>query len=474
MSTTMRVTALPGADVFASDGTIESVFGDLKARMLLEAIWNVYQAPVCRYAEFVGMAGLGVRAEHSKQHGSIDSFANPWQSMSQSTNDWISNLLGVFTVYFSRNVVNKPLHTCLIRFGFGPWQIGSEKQRVKFFTDDNNLEGDDSSPSPFATRKKNIQRHELNNRYQSGVKAAYKASLRMRGIVEGVRGEAWFLQPQLSPTGEKLTGYQALSFASLTESFYAALVEDPSNVNLKMSLSKGLECRILNAKMPAAIIRFLVNLNNRFHNGSGTSFIELMKMIPDATSHILVNCKPCGWVVFRDTCFTVLTVLFLLSYIMSQCPNPISPSMSLPPAPLPTIPSNTTLMHTYQIMYSIHNHEQYFLWFSGSSRTMIISWCFVRGSRSPVIKLPNCQIDLRLQLRWKRLSRSTRCSTASLPRWKAMKWSVTCQCFSWVWKSGKNTVIRLYEVRHNDCIGPLVIGQWVYESMSFVLVMVSS
>lgn len=41
---TMRINALQGVDVYAADATIESVFGDLKGRMLLEAIWNVYQA----------------------------------------------------------------------------------------------------------------------------------------------------------------------------------------------------------------------------------------------------------------------------------------------------------------------------------------------------------------------------------------------------------------------------------------------
>lgn len=162
-----------------------------------------------------------------------------------------------------------------------PGQIGSEKQRVKFYMDDNSLKGDSSSNSPFGSRKRNIIRHELNNRYQSGVKQAYKVSLRMRGIVEGARGEAWLLQPEVDLNGEKVSGYKALSFASLTESFYASLTEDSGNENLLMSLSKGLECRILSNRMPGAIIRYLVNLHNRFHKGSGTSFVELIKMVPD-------------------------------------------------------------------------------------------------------------------------------------------------------------------------------------------------
>ena len=153
-------------------------------------------------------------------------------------------------------------------------QVGSEKQRLKFYSDDNSLKGDASSASPFSTRKKAITRHPLNSRFQSGVKQAYIASLKMRGIVEGVRGEAWMMGSS--------TGYLALSFASLTESFYMALEDDPCNESLLLTLNKGLECRLLSNKMPSNIVRYLVNLHNRFHSGSGTSFVELVKMVPDA------------------------------------------------------------------------------------------------------------------------------------------------------------------------------------------------
>ena len=43
-ATSLRVTALPNAKVYDPDATIQSVFGDLKGRVLLDAIWNVYQA----------------------------------------------------------------------------------------------------------------------------------------------------------------------------------------------------------------------------------------------------------------------------------------------------------------------------------------------------------------------------------------------------------------------------------------------
>ena len=49
------------------------------------------------------------------------------------------------------------------------------------------------------------------------------------------------LQPEIGPDGEKVTGYQALSFASLSESFYAALSEDPCNESLLLTLSSPLQ-----------------------------------------------------------------------------------------------------------------------------------------------------------------------------------------------------------------------------------------
>ena len=59
--------------------------------------------------------------------------------------------------------------------------------------------------------------------------------------MEGVRGEPWVCEPGIDPkTGEKAGPYEALSFASLVESFYSALDEDGENPNLRLTLNKGL------------------------------------------------------------------------------------------------------------------------------------------------------------------------------------------------------------------------------------------
>ena len=108
-------------------------------------------------------------------------------------------------------------------------------------------------------------------------------SVRLRGVVEGVRGEPWLQQKPPAEPGTSGAKYFALSFASLTESFFEALIEDPQNELLLLSVSKGLECRVLHYRTPPMIGKYLVNLHNRFHQGSSTSFVELMQLIPDAT-----------------------------------------------------------------------------------------------------------------------------------------------------------------------------------------------
>ena len=162
------------------------------------------------------------------------------------------------------------------------FQVG-EKTRVKFFADSNDL---DSSSFPFERRVPNIQRSPFNSRRQDGVRAEYVKSVKLRGIVENVRGEAWFQQRSadaMSTSDGKVASYLALSFASLTEAFYTALTQSPENQNLLLTLTRGLECRIIHARTPPAVCRYLVNLHNRFHMGSSTSFVELLTLVPEVS-----------------------------------------------------------------------------------------------------------------------------------------------------------------------------------------------
>ena len=156
-------------------------------------------------------------------------------------------------------------------------QVGAEKQRVKWFADDNSADG---IAHPFQHRRRNIQRHPLNARHQSSVRQAYVASCKLRGVCEGVRGEAWIMQPVPSDVVEGHSPYLALSYASLSEAFYQACCEDAGNQCLQISVRKGLEARILSCKTPESVVRLLINLHNKFHFGSGTSWIELIQMVP--------------------------------------------------------------------------------------------------------------------------------------------------------------------------------------------------
>ena len=114
---------------------------------------------------------------------------------------------------------------------------------------------------PFGQRKRNIIRHPLNSRQQSSVRLAYVASCKARGVVEGVRGEAWLMQPSPSDSIQEKTPYLALSYGSLSEAFYQACCDSPDNDNLMVSVKKGLEARILSQGTPPVVVRLLINMS---------------------------------------------------------------------------------------------------------------------------------------------------------------------------------------------------------------------
>ena len=152
----------------------------------------------------------------------------------------------------------------------------SDKIRVKLYLDDNTVDG-----KPFSTRARAIARHEFNPRQHAGVRAAYIRSVKIRGVVEGVRGELWATQPSPDADGSNRV-YGALTYGSLTEALYAALEEDPKNPQLLLTLNKGLEAKVLSWRTPPSVLKYLVKLHNRFHTGASTSFVELVQLIPEA------------------------------------------------------------------------------------------------------------------------------------------------------------------------------------------------
>ena len=128
-------------------------------------------------------------------------------------------------------------------------QVGPRTRVPLFFADDQD--------KPFAERKRGVERHPLNARQHASVKQSYIQSVKLRGIVEGVRGEMWAVE---SPQGEAV---RALSFGSLSEAFYEAIAGEPENMQLLNTARKGLEARLLSAKTPASVLSYLVHVRNR-------------------------------------------------------------------------------------------------------------------------------------------------------------------------------------------------------------------
>lgn len=129
-------------------------------------------------------------------------------------------------------------------------------------------------------RQCNIVRHEKNSRRQEIVLATYVASVKSKGIIKGVRGEAWMLAPA-SEDG----AYQALTFGTLTEAFYRAMDQigddKHSYPDLCHTASAGLDAVVLDHRTPDSILEFLITYHNAFHKGSTTSFTEMLQKIPD-------------------------------------------------------------------------------------------------------------------------------------------------------------------------------------------------
>ena len=154
-----------------------------------------------------------------------------------------------------------------------------------------------------------IQRHAVNPRQHAGVKAQYVASVRMRGIIESVRGECWCVEAVPDSAGVRSGPKGALTFGSLTEAFYEALSQDPTNGALLATLTKGLAARVLNYRTPPAVLRYLVRFHNGFHGGAGTSFVELISAVPEASRTQLEKRLQQPYILLCDESTFLLTIV---------------------------------------------------------------------------------------------------------------------------------------------------------------------
>lgn len=128
--------------------------------------------------------------------------------------------------------------------------------------------------------------HGINSRRHAVVDNVYAQSILTRGVVDGVRGEPWMIFSE----GQQLP-LQAITWASLSRSFYHAAQMEPDNKFIKNALKAGLRrCRRLHENTPDDVIAWLRDYHNQFHGGARFSFTELLTEIPEIEE---------GWVAYR-------------------------------------------------------------------------------------------------------------------------------------------------------------------------------
>lgn len=113
-----------------------------------------------------------------------------------------------------------------------PTANDSGKKVVPFFV---------QSKTDPSIKIRNIRRHPNNQRWQKSMHLKCKRSLEHRGMIVGVRAEAWLVfnknrEPPMLASGA----------GTITDAFYDALEDDPEELNmmLQMSLRNGLEARV--------------------------------------------------------------------------------------------------------------------------------------------------------------------------------------------------------------------------------------
>lgn len=124
----------------------------------------------------------------------------------------------------------------------------------------------------FVDGAKAVVRGTDNFRNQSVTDARLLQSVLEKGIVPGVRGEPWLVLPQ-GGSGPR----EAITYGGLSNAFYKALELQPDNPQVHATLKAGLRsCRLLDARIPVSVRKFLKDYHNRFHSGSSYSFVELL------------------------------------------------------------------------------------------------------------------------------------------------------------------------------------------------------
>lgn len=103
-------------------------------------------------------------------------------------------------------------------------------------------------------------------------------SVKEHGAVPGVRGSAWVVEKDTDQ-------YLLLTCGALAAAVYKAFKEDPDNENLQATILTGIPgASVYRKDTPQAVLQWLKDYNNSFHEGRRYSFPELL--------------QDCCWVLF--------------------------------------------------------------------------------------------------------------------------------------------------------------------------------
>lgn len=143
----------------------------------------------------------------------------------------------------------------------------------------------------FVDGKRNIVRHDRNQRDQKCVRRRLVQSICDKGIVYGVRGEPWLQAPTVFGAP-----YRAIGWGSLTDAAYHCFANHAANENVKRVLKEGLiDAVVFNSRMQDDCTMWLVKYHNDFgRDGSPYGFQELMKEIPDMEAAWKLHCHQHG------------------------------------------------------------------------------------------------------------------------------------------------------------------------------------
>ena len=139
--------------------------------------------------------------------------------------------------------------------------------------------------------------HPLNCRHQTLVVKEYCESVLKNGNVPGVRGAPW----AVLSTGNT-PPYKLITYRTLSKAVYMAKKVAPENPLVIASIEAGLPNAVLfDCRIPEDVVIWLRDYHNGFHNGASTSFVEVLKAIPQleadwfvfATKHSL-TVRGCG------------------------------------------------------------------------------------------------------------------------------------------------------------------------------------